>query len=189
MEKVKLTAKQAQEVMKTDGKEWLLNAIFKTIRQAAEHGEDKIVWDFTPNFEVADEVKGILYDMGYKISENSDIDDFVYEISWGHEDFADSITDSSEKRNDFSQAEKENSATAISSAEKLTYISKTQGRAYLLTEARRAITQAAYIGRNSTIIDLLDIPIDNINWLSDQLKKDGFEASYLSDKHVIRIVF
>ena len=83
MEKVKLTAKQAQEVMKTDGKEWLLNAIFKTIRQAAEHGEDKIVWDFAPNFEVADEVKGILYDMGYKISENSDIDDFVCEISWG----------------------------------------------------------------------------------------------------------
>ena len=189
MEKVKLTAKQAQKVTKSTGKEWLLNTILKTIRQAAERGEDKIVWDFAPNFEIADEIKSILYDMGYKISENSDIDDFVYEISWGHDDFADSITNSSEKRNDFSQSEKENFATAISSAEKLAHISKTQGRAYLLTEARRAITQAAYIGRNSTIIDLLDISIDNINWLSDQLKKDGFEASYLSDKYAIRIVF
>ena len=189
MEKVKLTAKQAQEVMKTDGKEWLLNAIFKTIRQAAERGEDKIVWDFAPNFEVADEIKGILYDMGYTIGENGDIDNFVCEISWGYDNFEDFITDVSEKWDDFSQAEKEELATAISSAEKLTHISKTQGRAYLLTEARRAIMQAAYIGRNSTIIDLLDIPIDNINWLSDQLKKDGFEVSYLSDKHAIRIVF
>ena len=177
MEKVKLTAEQAFKLTQTSGKEWLKNQIFKNIRQAAESGEDKIFWDFTPNLEIADEIKSTLYDMGYKISENSDIDDFVYEISWGHEDFADSITDSSEKRNDFSQAEKENSATAISSAEKLTYISKTQGRAYLLTEASRAITQAAYIGRNSTIIDLLDISIDNINWLSDQLKTDGFEVS------------
>ena len=83
MEKVKLTAKQARKVTKSAGKEWLLNTIFKTIRQAAERGEDKIVWDFAPNFEVAEEIKGILYDMGYKISENSDIDDFVYEISWG----------------------------------------------------------------------------------------------------------
>ena len=175
MEKVKMTAKQAQKVTKSAGKEWLLNTIFKTIRQAAERGEDKIVWDFAPNFEVAEEIKGILYDMGYKISENSDIDNF--------------ITDVAEKWDEFSQAEKEELATAISSAEKLTHISKTKGRAYLLTEARRAIMQAAYIGRNSTIIDLLDISIDNINWLSDQLKKDGFEVSYLSDKHAFRIVF
>lgn len=189
MEKEKMTAKQAQEVMKTDGKEWLLNAIFKTIRQAAERGEDKIFWDFSPNFEIADEIKSILYDMGYKISKNSDIDDFVYEISWGYENFEDFITDVSEKWDDFSQAEKEELATAISSAEKLTHISKTQGRAYLLTEARRAIMQAAYIGRNSTVIDLLDISIDNINWLFDQLKKDGFEVSYLSDKHAAAIVF
>lgn len=189
MEKEKMTAKQAQKVTKSTGKEWLLNTIFKTIRQAAERGEDKIVWDFSPNFEIADEIKSILYDMGYKISKNSDIDDFVYEISWGYENFEDFITDVSEKWDDFSQAEKEELATAISSAEKLTHISKTQGRAYLLTEARRAIMQAAYIGRNSTVIDLLDISIDNINWLFDQLKKDGFEVSYLSDKHAAAIVF
>lgn len=187
MEKVKLTAKQAQEVMKTDGKEWLLNAIFKTIRQAAEHGEDKIVWDFAPNFEVADEIKGILYDMGYMIGENGDIDNFVCEISWGYDNFEDFIADVSKKWNDFSQAEKEDSATAISSAEKLAHISKTQGRAYLLTEARRAIMQAAYIGRGSTVIDLLDASIENINWLSDQLKNDGFDVSYLNDKHAFKI--
>lgn len=189
MEKVKLTAKQAQEVMKTDGKEWLLNAIFKTIRQAAEHGEDKIVWDFTPNFEVADEIKDILYDMGYTIGENGDIDNFVCEISWGYDNFEDFITDVSEKWDDFSQAEKEELATAISSAEKLTHISKTKGRAYLLTEARRAIMQAAYIGRNSTIIDLLNISLNNINWLFDQLKNDGFNVSYLNDEHAARITF
>lgn len=189
MEKVKLTAKQTQEIMETVGKEWLLNTIFKTIRQAAEHGEDKIVWDFAPNFEVADEIKNILCDMGYVIGENVDIDNSVYEISWGYENFADSITDVSEKQNDFSQAEKEEFATEISSAKKLTHISKTQGRAYLLTEARRAIMQAAYIGRNSTIIDLIDININNINWLFDQLKNDGFDVFYLSDKHAARIVF
>lgn len=189
MEKCKLSAKQAFKLTQTSGKEWLKNQIFKNIRQAAESGEDKIFWDFAPNLEIADEIKSTLYDMGYKISKNSDIDDFVYEISWGYENFEDFITDVSEKWDDFSQAEKEEIATAISSAEKLTQISKTQGRAYLLTEARRAIMQAAYIGRNSTIIDLIDIPIDNINWLSDQLKKDGFEVSYLSDKHAIRIVF
>lgn len=43
MEKVKLTAKQAQEITKTTGKEWLKNQIFKNIRQAAEHGETSIV--------------------------------------------------------------------------------------------------------------------------------------------------
>ena len=189
MEKAKLTAKQAQKVTKSTGKEWLLNTIFKTIRQAAERGEDKIVWDFAPNLEIADEIKSTLYDMGYKISENSNVDDFVYEISWGYENFEDFITDVSEKWDDFSQAEKEELATAISSAEKLTHISKTKGRAYLLTEARRAIMQAAYIGRNSTIIDLLNISINNINWLFDQLKNDGFNVSYLSDEHAARITF
>lgn len=189
MEKVKLTAKQTQEIMKTVGKEWLLNTIFKTIRQAAERGEDKIVWNFAPNFEVANEIKDILYDMGYIIGENGDIDTSVCEISWGCENFAGSITDVSEKKNNFPQDEKEETATEISSAEKLTHISKTQGRAYLLTEARKAIMQAAYIGRDSTIIDLLDISINNINWLFDQLKNDGFDISYLSDKHAARIVF
>lgn len=189
MEKCKLSAKQAFELAQTYGKEWLKNQIFKNIRQAAEHGEDRIVWDFAQNFEVADEIKNTLLDMGYIIGENGDIDNSVCEISWGCENFADSITNVSEKQNDFSQAEKEEPATEVFSAEKLTHISKTQGRAYLLTEARKAIMQAAYFGRNSTIIDLSDIPINNINWLFDQLKKDGFDVSYLGDKHAARIVF
>lgn len=188
MEKVKLTAKQTQEIMKTVGKEWLLNTIFKTIRQAAERGEDKIVWDFAPNFEVADEIKSILCDMGYMVGEK-DIDNSVYEISWGYENFSDFISDVFEKWNDFSQAEKEDFATKISSAEKLTHISKTKGGAYLLTEARRAIMQAAYIGKNSATIDLYDVPDNNVNWLFEQLKKDGFDVSYISDGPAVRIVF
>ena len=86
MEKVKLTAKQAQKVTKSAGKEWLLNTIFKTIRQAAERGEDKIVWDFAPNFEIADEIKGTLYDMGYHLSYDSDIENLVIELAWGNTD-------------------------------------------------------------------------------------------------------
>lgn len=189
MEKVKLTAKQAQEVTKTTGKEWLLNTIFKTIRQAAERGEDKIVWDFAPNFEVVDEVKNTLYDMGYKISENEDIDNFVCEISWERENFADFIAGVSEKWNDFSQSEKEDFATTISSAEKLTHIMKSQGRVFLLTEARRIIMQAAYSGRNSAMVDLSDVPDNNANWLFEQLKKDGFDVSYISDGPAAKISF
>lgn len=108
---------------------------------------------------------------------------------WGYENFADFISDVSEKWNDFSQAEKEDFATKISSAEKLTHISKTKGRAYLLTEARRAIMQAAYIGKNSATIDLYDVPDNNVNWLFEQLKKDGFDVSYISDGPAARIVF
>ena len=86
MEKCKLSAKQAFGLAQTSGKEWLLNTIFKTIRQAAERGEDKIVWDFAPNFEIADEIKGTLYDMGYHLSHDSDIENLVVEISWGNID-------------------------------------------------------------------------------------------------------
>lgn len=189
MEKVNLTAKQAQEVTKTTGKEWLFNTIFKTIRQAAERGEDKIVWDFSTNLEVADEVKNTLCDMGYAISENRDIDDFACEISWGYGNFADFIDEIFKKRNDFSQAEKEDFAAAISSAGKLTHIMKVQGRMFLLTEARRVIMQAAYAGRNSAAVDLFDIPDDNINWLFEQLEKDGFKVSYMSDGPAAKISF
>lgn len=187
MEKIKMTATQAREVTRTTGKEWLLNAIFKTIRRAAERGEDEIVWDFAPNFGVADEVKAILRDMGYAISENGDVDDFVCEISWECGKFADFVDLVSEKWNDFSQSEKEEFATTISSAEKLTHIMKTQGRVFLFSEARKAIMQAAYVGRDSAIVDLSDVPDNSIEWLFEQLKKDGFKVSYLSDGPAAKI--
>ena len=187
MEKVKMTAKQAQEVTKTTGKEWLLNTIFKTIRQAAERGEDKITWDFTPNFGVADEVKTILRDIGYAISENGDVDDFACEISWEYGNFADFVDVVFEKQNDFSQSEKEDFTTAISSAEKLTHIVKAQGRMFLFIEARKAIMQAAYVGRDSAMVDLSDVPDCNINWLFEQLGKDGFKVSYISDGPAAKI--
>ena len=63
MEKVKLTAKQTQEITKTTGKEWLKNQIFKNIRQAAEHGENRLMWDFKNCsdffFEIKDELENL----------------------------------------------------------------------------------------------------------------------------------
>lgn len=187
MEKCKLSAKQAQEVTKTTGKEWLLNTIFKTIRQAAERGENKIIWDFAPNFEVASDVKNTLYDMGYMISENEDIDDFACEISWEDESLADFIGGVSERWNDFSQAEKEDFATTISSAEKLSHIVKRQGRIFLITGARRMIMQSAYKGRSSLMLELDDVPDYNIKWLIDNLNKDGFKVEYLKDIPALKV--
>lgn len=156
MEKVKLTAKQAQKVTKSAGKEWLLNTIFKTIRQAAERGEDKIVWDFAPNFEIADEIKGTLYDMGYHLSYDSDIENLVVEIYWGN-------TDLKEK-------------TEEKPVSKLSGIILTTGQAYLLTLIRRDVLQAAYNGRNKTTIDISNIPKITLNWLIKNLKNDGFNV-------------
>ena len=156
MEKVKLTAKQAQEVTKTTGKEWLLNAIFKTIRQAAERGEDKIVWDFAPNFEIADEIKCTLYDMGYNLSYDSDIENLVVEISWENIDLKEK--------------------TEEKPVSKLSEIIFTTGQAYLLTLIIRDVLQAAYNGKNKTIIDISNIPKITLNWLIKNLKNDGFDV-------------
>lgn len=83
MEKVKLTAKQAQEVIKTDGKKWLENQIFKNIRQAAEHGETSIVWDFEHCmlFVVA-EIQEELRNLGYDVDCVDEDTKTVLRISW-----------------------------------------------------------------------------------------------------------
>lgn len=83
MEKVKLTAKQAQEVMKTDGKKWLENQIFKNIRQAAEHGETSIVWDFEHCIlfviiEIQEELRNLGYDVDFVDKDTKT----VLRISW-----------------------------------------------------------------------------------------------------------
>ena len=83
MEKVKLTAKQAQEVMKTDGKKWLGNQIFKNIRQAAEHGETSIVWDFEHcMLFVVVEIQEELRNLGYDVDCVDEDTKTVLRISW-----------------------------------------------------------------------------------------------------------
>ena len=83
MEKVKLTAKQAQKVTKSAGKEWLLNTIFKTIRQAAERGEDKIVWDFGHcMLFVVVEIQEELRNLGYDVDCVDEDTKTVLRISW-----------------------------------------------------------------------------------------------------------
>lgn len=83
MEKVKLTAKQAQEVMKTDGKKWLENQIFKNIRQAAEHGETSIVWDFGHcMLFVVVEIQEELRNLGYDVDCVDEDTKTVLRISW-----------------------------------------------------------------------------------------------------------
>ena len=83
MEKVKLTAKQAQEVMKTDGKKWLENQIFKNIRQAAEHGETSIVWDFEHcMLFVVVEIQEELRNLGYDVDCVDADTKTVLRISW-----------------------------------------------------------------------------------------------------------
>lgn len=83
MEKVKLTAKQAQEVIKTDGKKWLENQIFKNIRQAAEHGETSIVWDFEHcMLFVVVEIQEELRNLGYGVDCVDEDTKTVLRISW-----------------------------------------------------------------------------------------------------------
>ena len=83
MEKVKLTAKQAQEVMKTDGKKWLENQIFKNIRQAAEHGETSIVWDFEHcMLFVVVGIQEELRNLGYDVDCVDEDTKTVLRISW-----------------------------------------------------------------------------------------------------------
>lgn len=161
MEKVKLTAKQAQEVVKTTGKEWLLNQILKNIRQAAERGEDRIVWDFESNSDIADEVKNALYDMGYRLSYNNGIDDYTVEILWCNDD-----------------VEENNKIKPVS---KLKEIILTTGQVYLLTLIRKDVMQAAYDGRCKTTIDISNIPKITLNWLMKNLKDDGFNISLKDD--------
>lgn len=83
MEKVKLTAKQAQEVIKTDGKKWLENQIFKNIRQAAERGETSIVWDFEHcMLFVVVEIQEELRNLGYNVDCVDEDTKTVLRISW-----------------------------------------------------------------------------------------------------------
>ena len=83
MEKIKLTAKQAQEVIKTDGKKWLENQIFKNIRQAAEHGETSIVWDFEHcMLVVVVEIQEELRNLGYDVDCVDEDTKTVLRISW-----------------------------------------------------------------------------------------------------------
>ena len=83
MEKIKLTAKQAQEVIKTDVKKWLENQIFKNIRQAAEHGETSIVWDFEHcMLFVVVEIQEELRNLGYDVDCVDEDTKTVLRISW-----------------------------------------------------------------------------------------------------------
>ena len=83
MEKVKLTAKQAQELIKTDGKKWLENQIFKNIRQAAEHGDTSIIWDFAHcMLFVVVEIQEELRNLGYDVDCVDEDTETVLRISW-----------------------------------------------------------------------------------------------------------
>ena len=83
MEKVKLTAKQAFGLAQTSGKEWLKNQIFKNIRQAAEHGETSIVWDFEHcMLFVVVEIQEELRNLGYDVDCVDEDTKTVLRISW-----------------------------------------------------------------------------------------------------------
>ena len=85
MEKVKLTAKQAFGLAQTSGKEWLKNQIFKNIRQAAEHGETHLIWDFEPCKYFFDEINDELRDLGYLVGNVGDGITTTFDISWENE--------------------------------------------------------------------------------------------------------
>lgn len=83
MEKEKMTVEQVREVTKTFGKKWLENQIFKNIRQAAEHGETSIVWDFEHcMLFVVVEIQEELRNLGYYVDCVDEDTKTVLRISW-----------------------------------------------------------------------------------------------------------
>lgn len=83
MEKEKMTVEQVREVTKTFGKKWLENQIFKNIRQAAEHGETSIVWDFGHcMLFVVVEIQEELRNLGYYVDCVDEDTKAVLRISW-----------------------------------------------------------------------------------------------------------
>ena len=163
MEKVKLTAKQAQGITRTTGKEWLMNQIFKNIRQAAEHGENRLVWDFESCSDFFLEAKNELENLGYSIISNSDVCSTVLEITW----------------------EDDNGPTYLGSKriddrkmiDKLRKLADVDGAMYLASTAFTLIAQAATEGKSRVIMDISDVSSDRVERLIKRIEKEGLNAT------------
>lgn len=163
MEKVKLTAKQAQKVTKTTGKEWLMNQIFKNIRQAAERGENRLVWDFESCSDFFLEVKNELENLGYSIISNSDVCSTVLEITW--EDDNNSTYLGSKQIDDYKMVDK------------LQRLADVNGAMYLASTAFTLITQAATEGESRVVMDVSNVSSDRVERLIKRIKKEGLNAT------------
>lgn len=163
MEKVKLTAKQAQKVTKTTGKEWLMNQIFKNIRQAAERGENRLVWDFESCSDFFLEVKNELENLGYSIISNSDVCSTVLEITW--EDDNNSTYLGSKQIDDYKMVDK------------LQRLADVNGAMYLASTAFILITQAATEGESRIVMDVSNVSSDRVERLIKRIKKEGLNAT------------
>lgn len=163
MEKVKLTAKQAQKVTKTIGKEWLMNQIFKNIRQAAERGENRLVWDFESCSDFLLEVKNELENLGYSIISNSDVCSTVLEITW--EDDNNSTYLGGKQIDDCKMVDK------------LQRLADVNGAMYLVSTAFTLITQAATEGESRVVMDVSNVSSERVECLIKKIKKEGLNAT------------
>lgn len=163
MEKVKLTAKQAQEVTKTTGKEWLKNQIFKNIRQAAEHGENRLVWDFENCSDFFFEVKKELENLGYSIISNSDVCSTILEITWEN-DNTETYAGSKQIDN-------------YKMIDRLRKLADIDGLMYLASTAFTLIAQAAMKGKSQVMMDVSGVSKERKERLIKRLKQEELKAT------------
>lgn len=163
MEKVKLTAKQAQEVMKTDGKEWLKNQIFKNIRQAAEHGENRLMWDFENCSDFFFEIKDEFENLGYSIISNSDVCSTVLEITWENDNLE---TYAGSKQ-----------IGEYKMIDRLRKLADVDGAMYLASTAFTLIAQAAMEGKSRISMDISDVSKERVERLIKRLEKEELNVT------------
>ena len=176
MEKVKLTAKQAFGLAQTSGKEWLKNQIFKNIRQAAEHGETHLIWDFEPCKYFFDEINDELRDLGYLVGNVGDGITTTFDISWENE-----------TSGTIWLGARKNADGFVLLGDLLRYRAATSGYDYLVNSAFDLISRAAEEGKTKIKMDVSDVPKGQINLICKRIEKQGLTVSYDESDNIIEI--
>lgn len=179
MEKVKLTAKQAQGIARTIGKEWLKNQLFKNIRQAAERGETHFVWDFRDCGEFYSDVTRELEELGYGISFVGEELDTIIDIDWAQDG---EVCLGGCKRNPQREFKEKLSLRLREEA-------KTNGLSYLTRTGFELIEQAAKEGKNKTTIDISDVSKDLVELMGRAFEENGLSVSYDESDSLVEISF
>lgn len=179
MEKCKLSAKQAQGIARTTGKEWLKNQLFKNIRQAAERGETHFVWDFRDCGEFYSDVTDELEELGYSISFVGEELGTIIDIDWAQDG---EVCLGGCKTNPQKEFKEKLSLRLREEA-------KTNGLSYLTRTGFELIEQAAKEGKNRAALDVSNVPKDLVELMGKAFEENGLAVSYDESDNLIEISF
>lgn len=182
MERENFSASVAMVMSQTTGREFLKNQIFKNIRQAAERGQNHLIWDFQYCENCLHFIQRELCDLGYTIKTVGDKKDNIVDISWVRDDVLKVKSDAKIKAT-------ENFECSVSMVESLKEIIKTDGYNHLIRAAMDLISQAAEEGKNRVKMDMTDVSKEMVESVCAWMKKQGVVVVFDEVENFIEISF